>query len=106
MTREIPCEICTLPLAKQLSNAYACVLQFLGLDQQLSDPEAELTVFAPTNDAFAQLVPQLGLASDSELFADAYRYAPSLSFTAHPMQLAPCPLAIIDSFLVAPLSST
>jgi hypothetical protein len=54
-----------------------CV-QFLGLDTQLADPEAAITVFAPTNDALAQLVPQLGLASDEELFADAYRYVSML----------------------------
>jgi uncharacterized surface protein with fasciclin (FAS1) repeats len=40
-----------------------------GLDGALSDPEATLTVFAPTNEAFAAALDALGLTAE-ELLAD------------------------------------
>ena len=44
-------------------------VQAAGLEDALADPEAALTVFAPTNDAFAAALDALGLTAD-ELLAD------------------------------------
>src|SRR5262245_6854493 len=46
----------------ELSTLVAAA-QRAGLVDALNDRDAELTVFAPTNDAFAALLAQLGLTS-------------------------------------------
>jgi uncharacterized surface protein with fasciclin (FAS1) repeats len=46
-------------------------LQAAGLAETLSDPEAVLTVFAPTNDAFDKAFAELGNTADQLLESPA-----------------------------------
>ena len=50
-------------------STLVAAVQAAGLVDALSDPEAELTVFAPTNDAFEAALAELDLTAD-ELLAD------------------------------------
>lgn len=43
---------------------------FAGLAEALSNPEAQLTVFAPTNEAFVKLLEDAGISKEA-LFVDA-----------------------------------
>src|SRR5690349_279971 len=56
----------------ELSTLVAAA-QKAGLVDALNDRNAELTVFAPTNDAFAALLAQLGLTSLDQVPVDTLR---------------------------------
>ncbi len=58
-----------------LSTLYALVLQ-AGLGGALSDPNAELTVYAPTNDAFAAIPESIrnAIVNDADALTDVLTY--------------------------------
>ena len=56
-------------LASEDFSTLAAAVEAAGLQEALSDPEATLTVFAPTNEAFDAALQALGLTAE-ELLAD------------------------------------
>eukprot|EP01023_Acetabularia_acetabulum_P047718 TRINITY_DN5032_c0_g3_i2.p1 TRINITY_DN5032_c0_g3~~TRINITY_DN5032_c0_g3_i2.p1 ORF type:complete len:216 (-),score=46.21 TRINITY_DN5032_c0_g3_i2:351-998(-) len=54
-------------------------LEATGLDEALDDSEATLTLFAPTNEAFAALIEDLGVTPE-ELLADSELVSPILLY--------------------------
>lgn len=58
-----------LALSSPDFETLVAAVQAAGLEDALADPDATLTVFAPTNDAFAAALDALGLTAE-ELLAD------------------------------------
>lgn len=58
-----------LALSSPDFDTLVAAVQAAGLEEALADPDATLTVFAPTNEAFAAALEALGLTAD-ELLAD------------------------------------
>ena len=71
-TTEAPAELGTIvdiAAGDENFSTLVAAVEAAGLTDALADPDATLTVFAPTNDAFAAALDSLGLTAD-DLLAD------------------------------------
>jgi transforming growth factor-beta-induced protein len=79
-------------------SVLGAALEAAGLAETLADPEADLTVFAPTDDAFNNLLAATGLTAE-ELLADTELLTTILSF--HVLPGAQSAQAIADTYALS-----